>query len=221
MSKLILALSLLIGIYCAEAQNCKVLMKNIDRIYKGDCKRGKADGKGLAEGIDTYSGTFKKGLPDGQGTYTWQNGDVYIGEWKKGMMDGQGQLTKSDGSLQNGYWKKNKYSGQYEYPFKQLDKSTNVSSFNLSQVEGKSNVIRFYFKEDQKIVQNPLANVVVHHGNYTNVINTSSYVELQNVSFPFKAKVYFGSHYIEFEIFKSGMWAVHTNITNIKGLNSN
>jgi hypothetical protein len=204
-----------------NGQSCKVKIQAISSSYHGDCKSGLAHGQGEATGTDRYSGSFKKGYPEGQGTYTWQNGDVYEGEWKKGKMDGKGKLTTNNGSVQTGYWEKDKYLGKYKEPFKKLDKSSNVSSFSLVQDKGISNNIRFYLKEDQKMVQNPSANIVVHHGNYTNVINTNSYVELQNVSFPFKAKVYFDSNYIEFEIFNPGMWQVNTNVTNIKGLNSN
>ena len=48
------------------AQNpCKVLMKEISGSYSGECKKGLADGKGEAKGVDRYIGAFKKGLPDG------------------------------------------------------------------------------------------------------------------------------------------------------------
>ena len=62
--------------------------------------------------------------------------------------------------------------------------------------------------------------MVVHHGNYTDINATRDYLELEGVKFPFKAKVYFGSDHIEFEIFNAGMWDIRTNITNIKGLSN-
>ena len=46
---------------------CKVLMAGIDASYEGDCKKGKASGKGRASGTDLYIGEFKNGLPHGNG----------------------------------------------------------------------------------------------------------------------------------------------------------
>ena len=48
---------------------------------------------------------------NGQGTYTWANGDAYQGEWKNGLQDGQGTYTWADGEYQGGY-KKNLREGQ-------------------------------------------------------------------------------------------------------------
>lgn len=209
----------LLSVSFVTAQDCKVLLKTINQSYEGDCKKGKADGQGQAKGEDTYVGTFKKGVPHGEGVYTWTaTGDIYKGSWEKGKKNGQGNLVKVDGAIVSGFWKNDEYIGLYEDPYKKLDKSSNVSAFTIKSAEGKSNGIRFYIKEDQKQVRNPAANVVVHHGNYTTVTNTSNYVELQNVTFPFKAKVYFGQEFIEFEIFQENMWDIRTDITRIKGL---
>ena len=35
---------------------------------------------------------------EGQGTYTWPNGDKYVGGWKEGKKHGQGTLFFDDGS---------------------------------------------------------------------------------------------------------------------------
>ncbi|MDZ4810202.1 MAG: hypothetical protein SGI96_18345 [Bacteroidota bacterium] len=43
------------------AQNCAVEMGTIKGTYTGDCKKGKASGKGKAIGTDTYKGDFKTG----------------------------------------------------------------------------------------------------------------------------------------------------------------
>ncbi len=219
MKKFILAVIILFsGFYSSEAQECKVLKKGIDQKYSGDCKRGKAHGEGIAEGSDTYSGDFKKGLPEGYGIYTWKNGDVYEGEWDNGEMDGKGKFTHHEGTVEIGYWKKGEYSGQYEEPFEEIDKSQNVSSYSIVQRDREDQSIRLYLKEDQNSVRNPTANVVMHHGNYTTLVNSFDFIELEDVIFPFKAKVYFGGQFIEFEIFNKGSWDVTTNITNIKGL---
>lgn len=75
---------LLLGTAFTYAQDCKVLLKPINKSYTGDCKKGKAEGKGTAKGIDNYVGDFKKGLPNGEGTYVWANGDTFTGIFSKG-----------------------------------------------------------------------------------------------------------------------------------------
>ena len=69
-----------------------MLADSLKGTYEGDCKNGKADGKGKATGTDSYDGEFKNGLPDGIGKYNWKSGDYYEGEWKKGLKDGKGEM---------------------------------------------------------------------------------------------------------------------------------
>ena len=52
---------------------------------------------------------------NGQGTYTWANGDTYQGEWKNGKMDGQGTHTDADGANYQGEWKNDLKEGQGTY----------------------------------------------------------------------------------------------------------
>jgi len=52
--------------------------------YEGEIKNGFPNGQGtftLNDG-EKYVGEFKDGLENGQGTYTWSIGDEYIGEYK-------------------------------------------------------------------------------------------------------------------------------------------
>ena len=56
------------------SQPCSVNVDSLKGQYVGSCKKGKADGKGTATGVDSYIGNFKKGYPDGYGKYTWKNG---------------------------------------------------------------------------------------------------------------------------------------------------
>jgi hypothetical protein len=44
---------------------CKVLKSEIANQYEGSCKKGLANGKGIAVGRDKYEGNFKKGYPHG------------------------------------------------------------------------------------------------------------------------------------------------------------
>jgi hypothetical protein len=91
--------------YTGQFQNGKIKHVGCDVVdlrlrgsYKGECRNGKAYGKGKAVGIDTYQGEFINGMPDGQGTYIWQNKDRYIGKFKEGKASGRGVMRYSDGT---------------------------------------------------------------------------------------------------------------------------
>ena len=208
----------------AFAQDCKVLLKTINTEYTGDCKRGKADGYGTAKGIDTYEGQFKKGLPHGEGTYTWQNGNVYKGTFKKGVKEGKGELAIRTENVKDsiiiGFWKKDTYAGIYEKPFRKIEKSQNVSSIGFRKIENDINALRFYVRTDQKYVRSPEISVVVHSGRFQTQINNRDFVELTEVTYPIKLRVYYRRDFFEAEIYESGLWNVKLDITYMKGLNT-
>jgi hypothetical protein len=69
---------------------------------------------GIAKGIDSYEGQFRKGLPHGYGTYIWANGDVYEGRWRNGKRHGKGTFTsiQNDVLVKNiGIWKNDEFLG--------------------------------------------------------------------------------------------------------------
>ncbi len=110
----LLPIVLLISVYLFGQNNCKVLMTEIDSAYIGKCKKGLAHGKGLATGTDTYEGRFKKGWPDGSGTYTWWSGEIYKGGFLDGVKDGEGTYTYSKNGKDTtlvGLWKNDVYIG--------------------------------------------------------------------------------------------------------------
>jgi hypothetical protein len=87
------------------AQKCQVLgPSGIIGEYEGDCKRGVAHGEGVATGKAKYIGEFKKGYPEGEGTYFYANGDVLFGEWEEGKVMGYGYKIEKADTL-SGYWK--------------------------------------------------------------------------------------------------------------------
>lgn len=95
MKKITFLLGLFFVIASVEAQyDCKVLLKEIQEQYNGECKKGLAHGEGAAKGIDTYIGSFKKGFPHGYGVYTYNNGSNYIGNFTKGKKDGYGLYNR-------------------------------------------------------------------------------------------------------------------------------
>ena len=121
-------------------KKCDVLLSPISGSYKGKCKKGKANGKGVAIGKDTYIGHFKQGYPNGKGTYTWANGDEYIGNWCFGKRDGVGILKfnhNGNDSIQEGIWKDDKYIGPIPPP-PTIDQSRNVQNYSF-QKRGNQN----------------------------------------------------------------------------------
>jgi TPR repeat protein len=68
--------------------------------YDGEWKDSHFDGHGTYitdSGANKYVGTFKAGLEDGQGTYTYSDGTKYEGGWKDNMWSGDGIYTSANG----------------------------------------------------------------------------------------------------------------------------
>ena len=59
-----------------------------------------------------YSGEWEKGKKQGQGTFTWFNGNRYEGEWIDGKEHGKGTFIWSDGVIYEGEWKNGRPHGQ-------------------------------------------------------------------------------------------------------------
>ena len=57
------------------------------------------------ETLGEYIGEFKDDKKQGQGTFTWANGDQYIGEYKDDKYHGQGTSTYANGNLYIGEYK--------------------------------------------------------------------------------------------------------------------
>ena len=78
------------------------------RVYTGQRDgKGKINGKGLMTwpNGDRYDGEWKKGLQDGEGTYTHAAaGYSYTGQWKKGYIKGHGTFRFNNGNVMEGDW---------------------------------------------------------------------------------------------------------------------
>lgn len=139
----------------AFAQLSTAQVKAPERIvgkYTGKEKKGVAHGKGKAEGKDTFEGSFKKGYPQGEGTYmfgeeltlegiTFVKGDKYEGAFKKGMFEGKGKVTFADTEkgVKEGYWSKNKYVGRTKdgYEVIKLENASRVVVLNNGAARNK------------------------------------------------------------------------------------
>ncbi len=81
-----------------EKQENKVL----DEVcVSGNCKNGTGT---MQYQTGIYVGSWENGLRNGQGKYTWPNGDVYEGTWQNDNRHGYGVYLWNDGS---------KYKGNY------------------------------------------------------------------------------------------------------------
>jgi hypothetical protein len=128
---------------CVFAQQfeCKVNLPEISGSYTGECKKGLAHGKGIAQGVDRYEGQFFKGLPNGKGKYTWANGSYYDGEWKSGMREGQGKLVSGD-TVINGFWRANNYQGKKPQPSYMITSTRNVGRSTFTRSVEKDNGVK-------------------------------------------------------------------------------
>jgi hypothetical protein len=221
------------------AQDCKVTLDSLIGKYIGDCKNGKANGKGVANGAHSYTGEFKNGLPDGKGKYFWPNGDWYEGDFKKGMKDGEGILLIADKNnvdsshkadrLLKGWWKKNKYIGKYEKPFKILFKSPGILDFNITFIEASLGEIRINTKStsgganvstSEKIVRTidnvGITGIDILSGNckFRNYSQThgSATDVLFEVEYPFKVRLKYGSESVEVEFYEKKEWTIQAEI---------
>lgn len=136
---------------------------NVKAVWKGECRDGYATGKGVMSGRGergdfrieatlergdihgsammtapgfTYTGTFRNGLPHGQGFLQYlpplgmyegemANGvphgkgeklatdrSYYVGEWQGGRRNGYGEATFSTGGSYKGQWKNDQFHGK-------------------------------------------------------------------------------------------------------------
>lgn len=176
----------------AAQSECKVLLPALAGSYEGGCRKGLADGDGVAAGTDIYKGSFKKGLPDGEGTYTWATGAVYTGKWKKGMRDGYGTYTyavNEKDSVQAGYWSKDVYLGKEQVTPYVIQNMTGIrrASFN-KQGKGDS-FVSFKFERSGNTTYN--VDGLIMQGSSGEESFVTAFTGFQHTSFPFEGRIRF------------------------------
>lgn len=208
------------GAVAFSQDGCAVLMKGISEKYVGECKKGVANGAGEAWGEAHYAGAFKKGLPDGKGTYTYADSSVYTGSWSKGLRHGNGKYTfkyRGSDSIQEGLWTKDSYIGK---------KETGLGySVIASKAVERYRVYRYTDGDEVRILLKPMTSgslditnlqITGSSGYETEFLN--SQMEYKNCEFPFKVRVSFNKWSklktfrvdttLELEITKPGVWIV-------------
>jgi hypothetical protein len=215
-TRLLLIAVLISGnIIYAQQNDCKVLLQAISGTYTGGCKNGLAHGKGKAQGIDSYEGQFIKGLPTGNGTYTWKDGSYYEGQWKNGIREGKGKMVIRD-SVTSGYWKKDKYMGPELIPPYKITHNMNMGRYNIKKTINTGQEIKI------RIMQGGMDNVDIEAFSLAyssgDEYRSANIYAIQHVKFPINVKITYStwnqlhqSKYnvsFEFTINDPGSWDV-------------
>lgn len=200
-------------------EECEVLSENLKGEYRGNCRRGLAHGYGEAQGRDHYLGEFKKGLPHGNGVYTWSSGEKYDGEWKRGLRHGMGIyyfFANGKDSVIHGKWIDDEYVGVYnERPYN-VDFRNNVGRVTFNKISDNQNYVRLKFMRNGG--ENTNISDLMLTGT-SGVENTSRlFTGFENAEFPFKGVVKFSAPNafysamltceLRYQIFEPGAWVV-------------
>ena len=173
---------------------CKVLKPEISGSYSGDCKKGLAHGKGTATGIDTYTGHFKKGYPEGEGVYQYKSGGVFSGTWLKGKKNGSGKLImklpSGRDTITEGVWKDDRYTGKEKGPDYMISNQS-VSVFPRIHNIGPGNKIELS-------IEHPMGNNAIHNVRIMmiGIATTKDYYGMhiyEDVKFPFELSITYSS----------------------------
>ena len=226
MNKLITLIILLLTPFLLLSQNkqtCKVLVPDLQGEYRGECKKGLADGNGSALGKHIYEGEFKRGYPHGEGKYIWAGDDYFVGNFRKGKRDGYGKhymLVNGKSSYIEGYWKNDEYIGKEK-------KVQNYSTGRKTGVDRVSYIYKGAGDGTNEIMIKFRRGGSGSRSTITGLSTTASSGELvdqgekygfQNVSYPFTASMSFNAPNkmntmiilatLNFEIRKEGSWVV-------------
>jgi hypothetical protein len=196
---------------------CKVLVPALDGDYNGKCKKGLANGRGVASGIDTYTGNFRNGVPHGKGKYEWSTGEVYDGDWRDGLREGEGvyifKINERDTTLA-GLWEQDRYMGPKPAKPKIIQKYNIERVSFYRQGDGEKVELEFYLAG---AVNGSISNLSLV-GSSGSEFSMGRTMGFQNVEFPFVCKVIYNSFNtlmtvqrncsIEFEIYEPGTWQV-------------
>jgi hypothetical protein len=165
---------------------CLVLIPRIGVTYTGSCRRGLANGQGEAIGLDHYIGEFRKGYPDGFGTYKWQTGETYVGEWQKGLRNGQGSFTfkyfERDTTI-TGLWKDDEYIGMEEIKPYEIEYRNGIGRISCVRT-GDRPYVRYVFSRGN------ISNLLMQGSSGTENFITS-FTGFEQVEFPFRGTVKF------------------------------
>jgi hypothetical protein len=191
---LIVLFSLISYFNYGQDSGCIVLLEELQGKYEGECKKGKAHGIGRAEGQDIYDGSFKKGWPNGKGTYTWRNGKQYVGEFNRGKMDGKGilnDIVQGKERILEGYWRQNEYIGKENLPAYQITDRQSLENVKLSRTNERGNTIRIRMLRDGSL--NTSVSDVFISNDSGSIRDTNGEIYIDEAKFPIEIMVKFSA----------------------------
>lgn len=99
--------------------NWKDDMMNDYGVYKwmiSPCtNNGDEPAHGLDRMYDVYSGSWKKNMREGKGSFEMSNGDVYSGDWEKDEFSGRGEMKFANGDYYEGEYRSNMMNGKGKF----------------------------------------------------------------------------------------------------------
>ncbi|MEM7368540.1 MAG: protein kinase [Bacteroidota bacterium] len=118
------------------ASSIKGLFEEKTAYVGGLNSAGLPNGEGSVtyENGDHYEGSWLNGLKHGKGKMTYANGDVFEGEYQKGFKQGQGTFTYANKDRYEGEFKKGKKDGQGVYIYG--DGQRFIGTFQNDVIEG-------------------------------------------------------------------------------------
>jgi len=173
----------------SQSENCKVLKPEIATSYSGECKKGLANGNGIAVGTDKYEGKFKDGLPQGNGTYRYANGDVYEGDFKLGMRSGNGKFTfkfLGRDSTYMGMWKEDQLVKKIVPPAYLISQKLNLQRYTVTKIKPGSRVM---FSFMQNGANNRSVTGLSFAESSGTLLSIGQDQGFDNIQFPFNCKV--------------------------------
>ncbi len=222
-----LSLIVMVSSKAMAQSECTVAVENLKGTYTGDCKNGLADGKGKATGKDMYEGNFKKGYPEGEGTYTFENKSYFRGNFKKGKMWGAGEFhyVKQDmaDSIVTGFWEKDSYVGENEKPYVILSKSAAIVHISVREQKGMKGQLKIITLPKIKATIGggvvwpiPVSYIGIVRGLYTretkDMNERAAATTLYDVQFPFHAQIKIGNENLEIILYREAGWEIEMEI---------
>jgi hypothetical protein len=215
----------------ALSQDCRVMVTALEQSYTGECKKGKANGIGVAVGVDRYEGNFKDGYPEGEGSYTWQNGNSYKGHFLKGEMHGEGEMTykhENGDSVVKGFWKKNVFAGLYEHPYKIWFRTKKVSEIEIEHSAPAGNHVTVYIintstqisdNTSDDVPRMKINDIEMVKGTHGRVMLNNNHAKksetvINDITIPSRMKLVIDTEEVEIEFLEAGTYTINIRINS-------
>ena len=179
-----------------------------------------------------YDGEFKSGLPDGEGIYTWSNGNRFTGTFSAGLKEGKGTMVykrqNAADSIVNGYWKMDLYAGINREPYRIIYKSKKVNEVDVEYKQDGYKKIVFVitntsggglFIDGTEMVRAKVDEVQLLTGAYGRLFINDNHAKktesiLEDVIFPIRFKAIIGEEEIEMEFREAGNYTITLRIND-------